>query len=479
MCYLGIDFYTALCAVYVIHSGASFPEEVFVPDPLLNLCRFISETEPASIPDAVILHAKLVLLDTYGVILAGSASPEVQRFVQRMSRRVSDQAGATCPGRAGDFDPLVAALLNGMAGSTLEYEEGNSRAMGHPAIQIVPAITAAAESAGLSGSRLLKGVICGYETACRVSRASRLRSGLHPTGTWGVIGAALGVGTLYGRDPKALRKIANIAASYAISPYVKNAFVGKNISCTFAGMVNHAGLTANLFYDSGLLADSDSFETTFSRFVSDQLAPERLTEDVGCGFAISGNYFKPYPTCRFTQPALDALRLLLSNQLIDPEQVEEITVYSFKPAVHVACDTPPNVDALRFSIPYLLGVMLTRGRVDMETLKPSVLEDQRVTALAGKVKLVFEPEYEKLRPRRNPARIRLRLKTGVEFVEEVMNGRGDPLLPLSEQEIVDKFLNLAEPIIGKNPAQRFDGAIRGLEAQADVRPVMALLRTDV
>jgi len=458
---------------------ASFPEEVFLPDPLGYLCRFLSETELASITDAVILRAKLVLLDTYGVILAGSTSAEVQRFANRISRRPLNPAGATCPGRAGDFDPLVAALVNGMAGSALEYEEGNSRAMGHPAIQMVPAITAAAESSGLPGAGLIKGLIGGYEAACRVSRASKLREGLHPTGTWGVIGAALGVGSLYGRNPEALLEIANIAASYTLSPYVKNSFMGENVSCTFAGMVNHVGLMANLFYDSGFHADPKSFQKTFSCFVSERLDTERLTENLGCGFAISENYFKPYPTCRFTQPALDALSELLEKESIAPEQVEEIIVYSYRAAVHSLCGPPPNAEALRFSIPYLLGVMLTRGRVDMVTLQAPVLEDPLVTALAEKVKLVFEPEYEKLRPRRNPARIRLRLKTGVEFVQEVMNGRGDPTLPLSEQEIVDKFFYLAEPIIGKNRAHRFVGAIRGLEAQADVRPMMALLRPDV
>lgn len=446
-------------------------------DPLLNLCRFVSETDLSSIPDAVIEHAKLVLLDTYGVIIAGSASPEIHRLARRMSHRPLSETGATCPGRAGDFDPLAAAMLNGMAGSTLEYEEGNARAMGHPAIQIVPAVTAAAEAAGLSGARLIKGLICGYEVGCRVSRACTLRRDMHPTGTWGVIGSALGVGSLYGRHPEALLEIANIAAAYTLSPCVKNSFVGKNVSCTFAGMVNYAGLMANLFFDSGFLADPDSFEATFSRFVSEHFDSVRLSEDLGSAHAISDNYFKPYPTCRFTQPALDALKLLLEKRSVDPEQVDEITVYSYRAAVHSLCGPPPNADALRFSIPYLLGVMLARGRVDMETLKAPVLDDPQVAAVAGKVKLVFEPEFEKLRPRNNPARIRLRLKSGLEYAEEVMNCRGDPLTPLSERELLDKFLYLAEPVVGNNRALEFADTIRRLERETDLRPVLAVLRT--
>lgn len=108
---------------------------------------------------------------------------------------------------------MNAALINGMAGSTLEYEEGNSSAMGHPAIQIVPAAVAGGESLGQSGADLLAGLIGGYEVAGRVSRAASIRRGLHPTGTWGVIGSALAVGILHNREAEELFENANIAAS--------------------------------------------------------------------------------------------------------------------------------------------------------------------------------------------------------------------------------------------------------------------------
>ena len=470
--------YYHVCVAYYFQSRAFlFPRRYLVSDSLLRLCRFVSEADLSSIPDPVIQHAKLVLLDTLGVIAAGSTSEGVERLSFRMSQCRPAEMSATCPGRPEDFDPIHAAMLNGMAGSTLEYEEGNSKARGHPAIQIVPAVMAAAESAGLSGARLIAGLICGYEVACRVSRACDLREGLHPTGTWGAIGSALGVGSLHRRSPDALVQIANIAASYTISPYVKNAFVGRNVSCTFAGMVNHVGLMANVFFDSGILADPESFEMTFSHFVSEHFNPEELTAGLGEAYAISDNYFKPYPTCRFTHPTLDALKLLLEKTSIDPEQVEEITVSSFKAAAHSLPEPPCNVDALRFSIPYLMGVMLTRGRIDMDTLKEDVLDDPQIAAIAGKVKLIFEPEYEKLRPQNNPALIRLRSKDGLVFAQEVMNCRGDPLNPLSEQELSDKFLYLAEPVVGQDCACKFVNTIRQLEREADVRPVLALLRT--
>ena len=443
---------------------------------LLNLCRFIAGLEPESIPPYVLNHAKLVLLDTLGVILAGSNTKEVEQTFQKLSINCQREIGATTPVKPETIDPLKAALINAMAGSTLEYEEGNSRAMGHPAIQIVPAVVAESESIGQSGINLLVALIGGYETACRVSRASSIRRGLHPTGTWGVVGAALAIGMLHRRRPEALFEIANIAASYAFSPYVKNSFVGQNVACTFAGLTNFLGLLSNRFFENGIQADPDCFRMTFSKFVSDKLNPDFLDENLGDGYAITENYFKPYPTCRFTHPALEALKSILKKHPVKAQDVDTIKVTSFKAAVHVGESTPANVEAMRFSVPYLTAAMLLKGQIDLATLNDNILDDTRLADLAGKVELVYSSEYEKLRPEKNPAMATIRLKDGRVFSHEIMNCLGDPSNPIPSKDVCDKFIFLAEPTIGKRRSEEFMKRVMQIEEVSDVRPMMALLR---
>ena len=113
----------------------------------------------------------------------------------------------------------------------------------------------------------------------------------------------------------------------------------------------------------------------------------------------------------------------------------------------------------------------------METLTDGVLHDPEIIALVEKVELIFEPEYEALRPSRNPARIRLEFKDGKEISEEVMNARGDPLDPLSEQEIIDKFFKLTEPVVGRETPRKIVDMIYGLEQGVRVRNMLSLLRT--
>ena len=443
---------------------------------LMTLCRFASEIGLESVPTKVVDHAKLVLLDTIGVMTAGAQSDEVSSIGNRLPEHVNPQDGVTCPGRMEKLHPLSAALLNGIAGSSMEYEEGNSRAMGHPAIQVVPAVVAASESSGRSGADLLSGFISGYEVGSRVSRASSLRKGLHPTGTWGTVGSAAGVARIGRKSPNELLGVVNIAASYAFSPWVKNSFVGKNISSTFAGIVNHHGLLANLFFESGIEADDDSFEMTFSRFVSENLNPDVLISNLGQEYDITENYFKPYPSCRFTHPAIDALNAILQRTQVLPSEVTSITVASFKAAVHTSSQPPFNVDAMRFSVPYMIATLLSYGNIDLETLQKDPLHNLEVKELAKKVEMIFSPEYEAMRPINNPAKVTIQLRDGKELSHEVMNCLGDPVNPMPREAIHTKFLSLAEPVIGPDRAQRFLRGITHLEYEKDVRPLLTLLR---
>ncbi len=448
------------------------------PNNLTNLCRFMAELIPADIPGLVLDHAKLVLLDTLGVILAGSRSEEARHMSRRLFNDFPESRKVPSPGNFVKFDALNAALIGGLGGSTLEYEEGNSRAMGHPAIQIIPALLAASESANPSGAELITSLIAGYEAACRISRAASIRKGLHPTGTWGVVGCALAVGVLNRSQSDDLFHIANIAAAYAFSPYVKNSFAGQNVACTFAGLANYLGLLSNIFYQGGIRADAGSFQMTFSKFVSDELNLDFLDENLGRSYAIFENYFKPYPTCRFTHPALEALKSLLGDQRFAAEDIETIKVTTFKAAVHGGNITPANVEAWRFSVPYLVAAMLLEGDIGPASLSEERLRHPRLRALADKVELIFSPEYERLRPSKNAAEVTILLKDGQRFSREITDCPGDPGNPLPAEDIRDKFRLLAAPVIGHNRCEVILNYVVEIEKQPDVKKLPALLRPD-
>ena len=450
--------------------------EMMGTDAIWNLCRFVSAIRLEELDPSLVSHSRLILVDTIGAIIAGSPREEISRLLAQLLRDESGGSGAACLGRPERASPLTAAMVNGIAGSSLEFEEGNSWAYGHPAIQMVPALVAECERRRSSGKELLAGLIGGYESAARVSRASTLRKGLHPNGTWGTVGAALGVGRVDGRTGEELYKIANLSSSFAISPYVKNSFVGENVASTFAGVSNYFGLLSNVFFDSGIRAEASSLKMTFSRFVSDRFQEEALDEGLGRDYFIKANYFKPYPSCRFTHSPVDALKAIVQQRALQPEDVEGISVETFQAAMHCDTQSPSNPEAIRFSIPYLLAIVILYGDLTLETMEEASTEDPRLKALAGKVEMKALARYEKVRPRHNPTRVMIRLKDGQTLSHELMNASGDALSPLGEEGLFKKFVSLAGPVIGKGRAETFWEKSYHPEKLEDVKPLIGLLR---
>ena len=115
-----------------------------------KLARFVAETKWDDIPAPVQRHAKLVFLDTFGVILAGSVRPEVRRLRERLAPTAG--SGATLFARGWPVhEPRTAALLNGIAGRAIELCEGLRLITGQPAMQTLPGTLAVGEQVEVRG----------------------------------------------------------------------------------------------------------------------------------------------------------------------------------------------------------------------------------------------------------------------------------------------------------------------------------------
>ena len=118
--------------------------------PIEALAKFAAETRWEDVPTPAQRHTKLVLLDTIGVMLAGSVRPEVAQVRERMASTAG--TGATVYARGWPtHDPRTAALLNGIAGRAIELCEGLRLVTGQAAMQILPGILSVGEHARASG----------------------------------------------------------------------------------------------------------------------------------------------------------------------------------------------------------------------------------------------------------------------------------------------------------------------------------------
>src|SRR6476646_8405800 len=131
-----------------------------------ELARFVAGTKCGDIPEPMRRHAKLVLLDTLGVILAGGERPEVAALRERLAATAGSGATVYARGWPGQ-DPRSAALLNGIAGRAIELCEGLRLVSGQAALQVLPGVLAVAESARRGGREILAAFVTGYDLAAR------------------------------------------------------------------------------------------------------------------------------------------------------------------------------------------------------------------------------------------------------------------------------------------------------------------------
>ena len=138
-----------------------------------ELARFVARTRCEDIPEWVRAHARLVLLDTLGVILAGSERPEVAALRERLGAGAG--SGATVYARGWPHsDPRTAALLNGVAGRAIELCEGLRLVSGQAAMQVLPAVLAVAEQAASTGRDMLAAFIA--RLRCRRAACRRVHA---------------------------------------------------------------------------------------------------------------------------------------------------------------------------------------------------------------------------------------------------------------------------------------------------------------
>ncbi len=435
---------------------------------LEGLAEFLADT--TEIPAEVEQHAALVILDTLGVILAGSQEPEVGRLVRRITTLGADGPATVFARGFPRTGAPAAAFLNGTAGTFLELDEGH-RPTGHPGIHVVPAALALGEALGRSGRRVLRAVVLGYEVAARLSASCRLRRGIHPHGTLGTVGAAAACGRLMSFDAKMFEALLHASAALALASPMKACLEGATIRNSYAGVGAQLGIQAALMVESGFTGLEDGLGETFGRLIGEGFEPAALVGGPGGPFEITRNYFKFHACCAYNHPALDAVMAILAEQAVDPAAVERIEVRTIAPFAGIDQKHPRNQLAAKFSIPYAVAAALCYGTTGVEAFCPTTVQDPRAHDLAERVTVVADPEFTQRWPREAPTEVSIHLRGGTRRSAVCTNPRGYYGNPRSREDVEGKFRSLTA---GMFPAGRADEALVAILSVGDVPRLSAL-----
>ncbi|MBI3966270.1 MAG: MmgE/PrpD family protein [Chloroflexi bacterium] len=440
-----------------------------------RLAGLVAETGWEGIPAAVREHAKLVLLDTIGVILAGSQQPEVTAARSRLL--ATGGSGATVYAQGfPTSDPRTAALLNGIAGRSIELCEGHRYVSCQGAVQIVPTVLAVGEQVGASGRDALLALIVGYDAAVRIGAGSKTRALAHQNGQWPMLGAVAAGARLRGLDAATTSLALRIGATLVLVPSYLSAVAGATTLNVAGGMSGFAGTLVAELALAGFAARPNAIEEAFGSLVADGFTPERVTEELGTRWEIGRNYFRLRACCNPTYPSLDALEDALADLKPQPEEIERIDVETYQFASVMAEPNPANYFASKYSLPHAAAATIVRGNAGYGSFTEEARNDPRIVSLRGRVHIKEDPKLTKIYPKEKQGRVTLTLKDGRRTTKFCENARGDFQRPYQVAEVRAKFRELAALVLTPAGVERTEKLVDRFDDVAQVAELVSLLR---
>ena len=440
------------------------------------IAQWIAGTGYEDLPPEAIRVSKEVMLDTFGVALAGATQPVGQLAIDyTRGEGGTPDAGVIAGGyRTGAAN---AAFANGVLANALDFD-ATALPVGHPVCSIFPAVFALAEKLELPGRKVIEAFVIGLEVHGKVAYGYGLQEGPargSSVGVYGVIGAAAASAKLLGLDPWQTRMALGIAASHAggikkntgtmTKPYHAGNAAGGGVR---AAVLARAGWTATPEPIEGALGLADEFMGL------DRFDPAITTRGLGRPFHVvdPGIAIKGYPTCHRNVRGVDAVLKLVLEHDIRPEQVEHVTV-TVPNAGWMNLPHPQDGLAAKVSLQHNVAEAILHRQVGIESFDDAEVSSAEARAMAERVELVVDPSMSsQYRDASNP--VTIRLKNGCELREQVDVAHGEWGDPLSLDEIAGKYSDNALRVLSPEDCDLLRDLVLKMDDLDSVVDAMAL-----
>lgn len=400
---------------------------------------FIHELSWGELPAPVARKASLLVADTIAVCLAGRETP-ASRIAADHATGTYGQGDSTLLLDGRRTSPVGAAWANSVLANALDYDDGHRLTKGHPGAMIVPALVALAEARDASVDELLGAILVGYEIAVRAGIELHQRDRTyHASGAWGAVGVAAGAARLCGLDCSATRHALGLAEYHGpIAPIMR--------SCADPAMTKDAcELGARIGVESALLA-----ERGYTACESVLLAG--ILPELGEPWAVEEIYLKTHPCCRWGHGAIRSALEIHALDLVDPAEVEGITVRTFKAADGLLKGIPQNTEEAQYNVVWPVAASLASGRFGIaEVLGP--FDDPATVRLAERCQVIVDPQFDNLFPSRRLTAVQVDTATGTVSAGPY-EAHGEPDDPAWESIALAKIREHVAPVRDGEQAAR-------------------------
>lgn len=425
--------------------------------------------------------AKRMVLDALGCALGGYNS-DVSRIARHIAQVHKCEAGCQLIGGTTGVPAELAAFANGVMVRYLDFNDayGSAGGVGHPS-DYVSAVIAAAEESGAGPEALLQGVVVAYETFCRLTDATGLGVERFDHVVNGAIAAALGTASVWGLSPQQACHAASLALVPNLAIQASRLGTLSMWKGCAAGNAARNGIFAARLASLGLTGPEAPFQGRggLTAVTDVEIDLDALRRD-GSPLAILDCNVKRFPSGYFSQGAVEAA-LEVRNKVASPDDIVAVEIGTFAFGKNVMAGDeekwhPTTRETADHSMPYVVATALVKGRLDQEDFSSEALADPAVARLLSRLTVERDEECEREWPGACMNKVCARLADGSAVSATVRHYRGHSQNPMSDQELADKFMVQAVPILGAEGAAGLAEAVLRLEETPSATSLLALTR---
>jgi 2-methylcitrate dehydratase PrpD len=263
-------------------------------------------------------------------------------------------------------------------------------------------------------------------------------AGWHITSTTGVFGAAAAVGKLLGLTTKQMVWAFGLAATQAAG--IREMF-GSMAKSFQPGRAAQNGYTAALLGRADFTAGERALEGPrgFAAVTASAYDLEKVTANLGVGFELRDNAYKPYACGLVVHPAIDGCSQLHREFHLSAESIASVRV-RVAPLVLDLCNKKDLRRALetKYSIYHACAIGLVRGKGGLQEFTDEALRDAKLAHVRAVTTAVADASITE-----DQTQIEVTLRDGRKLVKFVEQSLGNVHRPLSDEQLTEKFVDQA------------------------------------
>lgn len=402
----------------------------------------IDDIAKQDIPDNVIERAKCSLLDYLAVTCAGAVF-QTDKLEKYFAFCLPEAGKYKAIGTGKNLVLKESVFINGLNGHALDFDDGTNSGIIHLGAPIFSLLIPLAQRYDKNVGELLRAAIIGYEASYTMAVSIQPKHkalGYHATGTCGVIGATLAAAYMLGFTEKECYQ-AFAAACVSATGMLKVLDDGSELKPYNVAKTSLLSLSSLQLAKAGFRGHDDPLGG--GRGFLKMMAGDENTLIRPClldgTYAVMKSYTKPYASCRYTHPPVEAAIYLRNKYGVKTQDVQQIIVKTYNLAVFGHDHTEiKGAYSAKMSTPYSVAVAMAYGKAGLQEFAENVIDNAAIQALTRKVRVFADETMSKDFPEKQTATVTVNTTNGV-FSEKVDFPKGEPENPLNEKEFYERY----------------------------------------